>query len=169
MYLHGTVDMVITAVLTQCVPITMATLPPHTHTHTQMRRLLHHHFQGSVVTKRVYDVITTTTTVTINLYAAHCFPLLSAENGLKYWRCVHLVFIMWHHVTSPDPPFLCSYFYYVPLIVVVLITVLPLPGSGDRKGKLAHNVGVATKKAETEWPILTLFSHALCCSVLAPT
>ena len=126
--MHGTVDMVITAVLTQCVPITMATLPPHTHTHTQMRRLLHHHFQGSVVTKRVYDVITTTTTVTINLYAAHCFPLLSAENGLKYW----------------------SYFYYVPLIVVVLITVLPLPGSGDRKGKLAHNVGVATKKAETE-------------------
>ena len=94
----------------------------------KMRRLLHHHFQGSVVTKRVYDVITTTTTVTINLYAAHCFPLLSAENGLKYW----------------------SYFYYVPLIVVVLITVLPLPGSGDRKGKLAHNVGVATKKAETE-------------------
>ncbi|KAL5493215.1 hypothetical protein EMCRGX_G014362 [Ephydatia muelleri] len=98
----------------------------------KMRRLLNRHFQDSVVTKRVYDVITTVTTVTINLYAAICFPLLSAESGLKYW----------------------SYFYYVPLMVVVVITVVPLPDSSDSsdsKEKSAHNGGAAaTGKIETK-------------------
>eukprot|EP00731_Ephydatia_muelleri_P010971 Em0005g1557a len=72
----------------------------------KMRRLLNHHFQTDPVRKRLYDVATVATTLFFTDFAAICFQLLFLHKCLRLW----------------------SYFYYAPFVVVVLISVIPIPG-----------------------------------------
>eukprot|EP00731_Ephydatia_muelleri_P010964 Em0005g1550a len=79
----------------------------------KMRTMLHHHFQTSPAKMLLYDLATMVTTAIIVDFAATCFPLLMLDRCILFW----------------------SYFYYIPLVVVVMVSFLPVPREHRGEGK----------------------------------
>eukprot|EP00731_Ephydatia_muelleri_P010967 Em0005g1553a len=79
----------------------------------KMRTMLRHHFQTSPAKKVLYDLVTTVTTVFYMDFTTTCFSLLMWEKCVLFW----------------------SYFYYIPLVLVVMVSFLPVPREHRGEGK----------------------------------
>ena len=98
----------------------------------QMRKLLHHHFQTSPAKKCLYDLVTMVATALSMHLAGSCFQLLMLDRCILFWRYVQCG----RYIRMLTSLFLLfSYFYFVPMVVVVMVSFLPIPGEHRSKGK----------------------------------
>lgn len=102
-----------------------------------MRRLLHHHFQGSAGLRVGYDMTTWLVTHLYLDYGVLCLDMMWASKSITYWRYM----CMWMERLGLIPS-LCSYYYFIPIITVTVVAVL-FPTGKTHRSKV---------KAEAEKP-----------------